>query len=111
MTRRHKRRTFMGLLVAVALGTALVSGVVRGSGNEETMAEAEFPTALGRHLATLKEALPGNQGMAEEGPSSAAEDEFLQRAYPADTISVEQMDAVRAAFTARSTSALSPSAT
>jgi len=38
--------------------------------------------------------------MAEEGPSSAAEDEFLQRAYPADTISVEQMDAARAAFTA-----------
>ena len=38
--------------------------------------------------------------MAEEGPSSAAEDEFLQRAYPADTISVEQMDAARAAFAA-----------
>ena len=100
MTRRHKRRTFVGLLVAVALGTALVSGVVRGSGDAQANAEAEFPTALGRHLATLKEALPGNQGMAEDGPSSAAEGEFLERAYPADTISVEQMDAARAAFTA-----------
>jgi len=60
--------------------------------------EAEAPAALGRHLEKLKEALPGNQGMAEEGPSGAAEDEFLQRAFPADTISVANMDSARAAF-------------
>ncbi len=102
MIRGHKGLTFVLMLVAaVAVGTALaLSGAIRGSGDDEAKAEAEFPTALGRHLEKLKEALPGSQGMAEEGPSSAAEDEFMQRAYPADTISVEQMDAARAAFTA-----------
>jgi hypothetical protein len=67
-------------------------------GDQEVKGEGEAPAALGRHLEKLKEALPGNQGMAEEGPSSAAEDEFMTRAYPADTISVANMDAARSAF-------------
>jgi hypothetical protein len=62
--------------------------------------EAEFPTALAGHLDKLRQAVPGNQGMAEDGPASAAEAAFLQRAYPDDTISVAEMDTARAAFTA-----------
>ncbi|MGH3131496.1 MAG: exo-alpha-sialidase, partial [Gaiellaceae bacterium] len=65
-----------------------------------TSAEAEFPTALGNHLDALKQAVPGNGGMAEEGPAGAAEFEFLQRAYPADSISLAAMEAARASFTA-----------
>jgi hypothetical protein len=67
-------------------------------GDQEAKGEAEAPGALGQHLEKLKEALPGNQGMAGEGPSSAAEAEFMARAYPADTISVANMDAARAGF-------------
>jgi len=101
MTRRHKRLTIVLLLVgAVALGTALVFGAVRSGGEEEANAEPEFPTALGRHLEQLKEAIPGNSGMASEGPGSAAEAAFMQRAYPDGTISVAEMAGARSAFTA-----------
>jgi hypothetical protein len=57
-----------------------------------------FPPALSRHLEELSKTLPGNQGMAEEGPGSAAEAAFMARAYPLDTISVAQMDRARTAF-------------
>ena len=102
MTARHRRVTLGFLLIAaVAIGAALtLSRAIRDRDGQEANAEAEFPTALGRHLENLKEALPGNQGMAEEGPSSAAENDFIERAFPADTISVAQMNAARAAFTA-----------
>ena len=97
---RHVKSALGFVLIAVAVvGAALaLSNVVRDHDGDEAQAEAEFPTALGRHLEALKEALPGNQGMAEDGPSSAAEADFLERAFPADTISVAQMNASRTAF-------------
>jgi hypothetical protein len=102
MRYRHLKVTFGLVLIAVlVVGAALaLSRAVRYHDGDEAQAEAEFPTALGRHLDALKEALPGNQGMASEGPSSAAEADFLERAFPADTISVAQMDASRSAFAA-----------
>jgi hypothetical protein len=51
--------------------------------------EADLPTALGRHLEKLIEAIPSNQGLAEEGPASDAEAAHVQRAYPADVMSLE----------------------
>jgi hypothetical protein len=84
---------------AVTVGVTVFSGSSEARG-EGRLAEGELPTALGRYLEQQKEALPGNEGMAEEGPSSAAEEAFMQRAYPADTISVAETDAARAAFTA-----------
>ena len=70
---------------------------------ESELGESEaFPPALARHLEELSKTLPGNQGMAEEGPGSAAEAEFMARAYPADTISVAQMDRAMTAFTKQS---------
>ena len=102
---RHVKSALGFVLIAVAVvGAALaLSNVVRDHDGDEAQAEAEFPTALGRHLEALKEALPGNQGMAEDGPSSAAEADFLERAFPADTISVAQMNASRLVQARRST--------
>ncbi len=58
-----------------------------------------FPPALSEHLEELARTYPGNEGLEEEGPASAAEADFIARAYPAETISVGQMDRARAAFT------------
>ncbi|UCC64117.1 MAG: exo-alpha-sialidase, partial [Anaerolineae bacterium] len=66
---------------------------------EAEVVEGEMPPALGQHLEKLREAIPGNGGESEEGPASAAEAEFVSRAYPNGTISVAQMDAARQAFT------------
>jgi hypothetical protein len=103
MGRNYRRLVVVasGLLIvtAIALGlaTAGPSGTPSARANQ---AGGEFPTALGRHLEQLAKTYPGNQGLSEEGPSSAAESEFLERAYPADAISVEQMAGVRAAVAA-----------
>jgi hypothetical protein len=90
------------LLVLIA-ATALGAGVLQSSsGPAETqrLGEGELPTALAAHLQDLAMASPGNEGLEEEGPSSAAESAFLERAYPADTISVEQIADARAAAAA-----------
>ena len=72
---------------------------VEREGVEIEAGEGEaYPPALSRHLEELSRLLPGNQGMAEEGPGSAAEAAFMARAYPADTISVAEMDRARTAF-------------
>ena len=86
-------------VAAVALAVAGVAVVSLGH-EEEQGAEPEFPTALGKHLEKLMEAIPGNQGMAEEGPASGADAAFLQRAYPEDTISLGQAADAQAAFAA-----------
>jgi hypothetical protein len=90
--------------LAILSGTLVVMLILASIGyrwyeeSEETAAEPEFPAALGRHLERLREASPGNIKEEREGPWSAGEAEFVARAYPADTISVAQMDAARAAF-------------
>ena len=61
---------------------------------------AAMAIVAGRLATGARQAVPGNEGMAQEGPASAAEAEFMQRAYPDDTIAVSDMDAARAAFTA-----------
>ena len=89
MTRngRHGLAALGATIAVVALAAAGVT-LVGHERESEQGAEPEFPTALGKHLEKLMEATPGNQGMAEEGPASAAEAAFLQRAYPEETISV-----------------------
>ena len=39
-----------------------------------------FPPALAQHLEELAKTSPGNEGMEEEGPGSAAEAAFIARA-------------------------------
>ena len=79
-------------MLMVASGASVAKGVSAGEG--------EFPGALAGHLDKLRQAVPGNQGMAQEGPASAADAAFLQRAYPSDTISLAQAAGAAAAFTA-----------
>jgi hypothetical protein len=69
-----------------------------GEGAGEAAGEAEYPDALGAFLEQQREATPGD--ITEEGPASAATAAFEERAYPADTISVAQMNAAAAAFSA-----------
>ena len=100
MTRR-RRHGIAGIAVVVLLAAALVAGLtVSGSPVARTgpVAGDELPMALAGHLDKLRQAVPGNQGMAEEGPASGAEAAFLQRAYPANAISLSAAAGARAAF-------------
>lgn len=98
MTRR-RRHGLVALAAGLAVMAAAVFGIaLSGSGTTEARGEAELPMALGRHLDKLRETVPGNQGMAAEGPASGSEDAFLQRAYPDDVISLAEAAAARAAF-------------
>ena len=106
MDRRRKRRLVAaGVLTALGL-TAAISAVMLGPSSSQTApAVGEGPTALSQHFERLR-ALPGNQGMAEEGPGGAADNAFFNRAFPADTISVANMESSRQAFTATTQPAL-----
>ena len=105
MTRKRKRLAFSGFaalaLVAGATAFALLSA--SGGASQAAQGEAETPPALAAHLAQLKQALPGNQGMAEDGPGSAAAAEYEKRAYPDGVISVSEMNAAAASAKAAST--------
>ncbi|HEU5099321.1 MAG TPA: hypothetical protein VFU22_09895, partial [Roseiflexaceae bacterium] len=94
---RRRRLAILSGILALMLVVGSV-GYRWYAAEEEANAEPEFPAALGRHLERLREASPGNIKEEREGPWSAGEAEFVARAYPADTISVAQMDAARAAF-------------
>jgi hypothetical protein len=70
---------------------------------KEGTGELEMPSALARHLEELREAAPDRGESADsEGPASFADAEFTARAYPADSITVAEADASKAAFTAAS---------
>ena len=74
MTRR-RRHGIAGIAVVVLLAAAAVAGVtISGSPVAQTgpVAGDELPTALAGHLDKLRQAVPGNQGMAEEGSASGA---------------------------------------
>jgi hypothetical protein len=97
---RRRHRHFLTGLTVVALAAGLtVAGVTMSgaasppstlSGDAEMM-----PTALSRHLVKLRQSKPG--GMPVEGPGTAADAKFRERAYPAQTIKVEQIDKAKAA--------------
>lgn len=59
--------------------------------------ENDLPPALARHLERLK-ALLGNGGESLDGPSSAAEASFQQRAFPDEDIPLARIAAARTAF-------------
>ena len=105
MTRRRKRLALSGFsaLILVAAATAFAVLSAQGGASQAARGEAETPPALAAHLAKLKQALPGNQGMAPEGPGSADAAEYAKRAYPDTVISVSEMNAAAASATAAST--------
>jgi len=100
---RRRRQALAGIAIGIlAASTGIVAIHLSGTPSPQTVVsgDGEMPNALGRHLDKLRQAVPGNQGMSPEGPGSAAEAAYLARAYPYGTISVAQMDAARAGFTA-----------
>ncbi len=90
------------LLLAIGAAAFLSQGSPLQARNETREAEAadgEMPPALSPCICkSSRKSIPGTGGESGEGPGSAAEAAFMQRAYPADTISVTQMDASREAF-------------
>src|SRR5436309_8446384 len=76
------------LAAALAVGAAVPAAFVRPPGRPPAdrrigQVEEGRPATLARHLERLK-ALPQNFGENVEGPGSAAEAAFQQRAYPED---------------------------
>jgi hypothetical protein len=100
--RRVRRLVAAGVLTALGLTAGITAVALGPSSSQSAPAAGEGPQALSQHLAQLRQAVPGNGGMAQEGPAGAADAAFLQRAFPADSISLANMNAARAAFTATS---------
>jgi hypothetical protein len=105
--RRPMRRELVALgVIVLAVAVAAIAAVFARPGSTEARgqggqlaARPDLPTALGRHLAKLAQTTTGYND-SDEGPSGAADDAFAERAYPADTISLEQMAGARSAFSA-----------
>ncbi|MFN2135653.1 MAG: exo-alpha-sialidase, partial [Candidatus Promineifilaceae bacterium] len=93
-----KTKWFQFLMIITTVVVILGAGAffIEHEREAEFEGEAEYPTALGKFLEKQREAVPG----PEEGPGSAAEVAFQERAYPAGTISVAQMNNAAAAFEA-----------
>jgi len=88
------RTASIGVLVLALAVLQLVS-----FGNEEQVAqEGNLPPALGRHLEKLRQAIPGNGGEPSDGPDSAADQAFFQRAFPDPDIPVTQIEFARQSF-------------
>ena len=99
MTRR-RRHALAACGVTLALAAAAVAGLTL-SGTDGTTAAprgGEMSTALGAHLAQLRQAIPGNSGHAQEGPGSAEEAAFLARAYPSSDIALSKTENAKTAF-------------
>jgi hypothetical protein len=97
--RRFRRRLLAaGVLAALVVAAAVSAVFVDSSSPQAAPAGGEGPQALERHLAQLMQAVPGNSGMAQDGPGGAADFAFAQRAYPAASISLANMDVARRSF-------------
>ena len=100
---RSLRQSITGVAVAALAVTGIAVGIHRAGiepANRPASSEAA-PGALGAHLEELTRAAPQGQEILE-GPGSAAEAEFLKRAYPADTISLAKVQAAQAVLQAGS---------
>jgi hypothetical protein len=101
---RNARRKAVVAGFATAAVTALIVASLTNGGapvsdpEEHGGGDKEMPSALGAHLERLQEAIPGTGGESSEGPGSAAEAAFQQRAYPANTISIAKMQGAKKAF-------------
>ena len=96
---RSLRQSITGVAVAALAVTGIAVGIHR-AGIEPASRSASSeggPGALAAHLEELTRAAPQGQEILE-GPGSAAEAEFLKRAYPADTISVAKVQAAQESF-------------
>ena len=100
---RHQRAIVLTAVLVLLGGTAFALDQAqreRGESEHEAVGEGNLPPALARHLEELSEAIPGNGGESEEGPGSAAADEFFARAYPGTDIPLARAEGARKAYTA-----------
>ena len=100
--KRRPRQLLVGLAAVALLATTGAAGI-HFAGAQVPVPVAgggELPGALGAHNQKLLRAVPGSDGMAPDGPGVAAQQEFLERAYPASAITVEQVDRSKAAYAA-----------
>ncbi|MEV6491655.1 exo-alpha-sialidase, partial [Actinoplanes sp. NPDC051633] len=100
MTRRRRQILIAALVAALAVTTGatglhLAGAEVPGARAAAT-GDGEMPSAAGAHLAALHQAQPN--GGVLDSPGALGLGEFDERAYPANTISVAQVDRSRAAY-------------
>src|SRR5712691_3169455 len=106
--RKRSVRLAVGVGIACVLAAgAIVAAVTTFSGHSSARSEGHelavsngFAPALARHLAKLKEALPGNQGEPGEGPGAADAAAIEALAFPDTDIPLARLEGARAAFTA-----------
>ncbi|HEY3010442.1 MAG TPA: sialidase family protein [Micromonosporaceae bacterium] len=91
---RRSRQVLIGIATSLLLVLAGVVALNLSGEREEDegFGEGDLPPLISRHMETL----PENGGL--EGPAGSADQAFLERAYPSDTITLAQMNAARAAF-------------
>ena len=96
---RSLRQSITGVAVAALAVAGTVVGIHRaGVEPASRVASSEGrPGGLAAHLDELTRAAPQGQEILE-GPGSAAEAEFLKRAYPAATISMAKVEAAKESF-------------
>jgi hypothetical protein len=95
--RTHRRLWVVLVVVISAVAAATIAGTMTARHGETAFTRDEMPSALGRHLEQLKQAIPGKGGESSEGPGGAAAEHFAQLAYPNSDIAASQIDAARAA--------------
>jgi hypothetical protein len=88
------RTASIGVLV---LALAVVQ-LVNFKSAEQLAQDDNLPPALGRHLEKLRQAIPGNGGEPRDGPDSAADQAFFQRAFPDTDIPVTRIEFARQSF-------------
>ncbi|MFI6262700.1 WD40/YVTN/BNR-like repeat-containing protein [Micromonospora sp. NPDC051006] len=101
--KRRRRHLLVGLAVGALVATTGAAGIhLTGAEVPATAAvgDGEMPGATGAHLERLWQTVPGSDGMSPEGPGGAAQQEFLERAYPANAITIAQTDRSKAAYAA-----------
>jgi hypothetical protein len=98
--RQKARHWAIAIGLAVAVAALLMSASVPRENGRAFGARIEDgrPAVLARHMERLQEALPGNLGEPAEGPGSAADYAFMQRAYPDTDIPLARIEGARAAY-------------
>ncbi len=95
MKDRRLRFVLLASCVTVLVGT-LVTALFMREWEEAAGGEGNLPPALSRHLEQLKQALPGTGGESSEGPGSADELAFFQRAFPDQDIPLARFETAQA---------------
>jgi hypothetical protein len=91
-------RLFALLTIIAIIGGSFL--FLREEANREKAAEPEMPTALGKHIEKLAEAIPGNGGEPQEGPGTYEDYQFEKLAYPNTDIPLSSLTAERASVKA-----------